>query len=323
MVRENPFRARIIEASPDEVDLIEEAVAERRCRERLGFATFAEAADEFRPHPACPTCSSDRARRDGRAPSGVQRWECPACGRKCNSLSGTVFEHARHGLPKWASFIGLMRYNVPIDCIAEAIGITHQTAWEWRHRVFATVDGYQDGTVLGDRVWIDETYVVDTDLSHGYGQARRRGLSKRLLCIAVAIDSRKRCLAVVCGHGKPSARGVRAAFGGRIARGATIVHGKERAHNGVVSDLGADSEAHKADVRDPVYLERMALVNNLCSWLKRCLWRFTGMDMRNMQSYLNWYVYLFRVNQERDSWEPTARVVRHMLMREMTFRSST
>jgi hypothetical protein len=39
----------------------------------------------------------------------------------------------------------------------------------------------------------------------------------------------------------------------------------------------------------------MELVNNLCSWLKRYLWRFTGMSMSNMQSYLNWYRLLHTV----------------------------
>ena len=70
-----------------------------------------------------------------------------------------------------------MRLDVPLECIAESLGTSHQTAWEWQHRAFATVHGYQDGVVPGDRVWIDETLSSDTDLAHGYGQARKRGLS--------------------------------------------------------------------------------------------------------------------------------------------------
>ena len=66
--------------------------------------------------------------------------------------------------------------------------MSHQTAFEWRHRVLATVPGYQGRIVLRDRVWIDETYVNDTDLSKGHGQARKRGLSRQKLCILVAID---------------------------------------------------------------------------------------------------------------------------------------
>ena len=36
-------------------------------------------------------------------------------------------------------------------------------------------------------------------------------------------------------------------------------------------DGGFESEAHRVDVNDPVYLERMEMANDLCSWLKRYL----------------------------------------------------
>lgn len=42
---------------------------------------------------------------------------------------------------------------------------------------------------------------------------------------------------------------------------------------------------------------------------------------RNLQAYLDWYVYLFRVNQARDRLDQTARVVRHILMADATCRS--
>ena len=318
----NPFAGDVLALCPHDFELLCEAVERRKCRESLGVATLAEAADEFRAHPACPYCGCAGTVKDGRTASGVQRWSCPQCKGRYTSLSGTVFEHTRMELSAWVAFIRLMRFNVSLDCIAEALGITHQTAWEWRHRVFATVDGYQDRIVLRDRVWIDETYVSDTDLSHGYGQAKKRGLSKQKLCIAVAIDVHKNPVAVVCGHGKPSTKRIKAALGGHLAKGCVIVHDKEKAHKGLIRQADAVSEAYKADVRDPVYLEQMALVNNLCTWVKRYLWRFTGMGMANMQSYLNWYVYLFRVNQAKDKWPETARVLRHLMMTKASFRSS-
>jgi hypothetical protein len=46
------------------------------------------------------------------------------------------------------------------------------------------------------------------------------------------------------------------------------------------------------------------------------------MDPANLQSYLNWYVYLFRVNQAQEKWPKTERVVRHLLMAETQYRSS-
>ena len=92
-------------------------------------------------------------------------------------------------------------------------------------------------------------------------------------------------------------------------------------HGALVRGGGLESEAHRADANGPVYLERVEMVNDLCSRLKRYLWRFTGKSLRNLQAYLDWYVHLFRVNQTRDRRDPTTRVVRHILMAGATYRS--
>lgn len=63
------------------------------------------------------------------------------------------------------------------------------------------------------------------------------------------------------------------------------------------------------------------MANDLCSWLKRYLWRFTGMSPRYLHAYFDWYVYLFRVNQAKDRWELTARAARHILMADATYLS--
>lgn len=323
MTRANPYSELVDGLSAGELDLLSAAVEERRLREEVGFGTLAEAAELYRPNPPCPSCGEPAPWRDGLAPSGVRRWRCPRCGARFTSLTGTVLENCKKPFPTWVDFVRLALFAVPLDACAEACRISHQTAWEWRHRLFAAVDGYQDRIVLRGRVWVDETYVNDTDLSRGYGQARKRGLSKQKICIAVGIDSRKEVVAVVCGHGKPSSSRMRRAMEGHIAEGSTLVHDRERAHNVLVRENGLADESYKADVRDPAYLEAMALVNSLCSWLKRYLWRFTGMDPANLQSYLNLYVYLFRVKRDDERWPKIARVVRHLMMADARFRSST
>lgn len=148
--------------------------------------------------------------------------------------------HRPRALPKaapvWVSFVRLMRHNAPVECAAELCGVTHKTAFEWRHRVLATVSGNQDRIVLRGTVWVDETYINDTDLSKGYGQARKRGLSRQELCICVAIDVHKNPVAVACGHGKPSSALVRKAMGGRMAPGSLLIHDLERAHVALVRE---------------------------------------------------------------------------------------
>ena len=165
-----------------------------------------------------PECGARGAWRDGSTTAGVPRWRCRRCGRRFTSLTGTVFEHCRKPLATLAFLIRLMRHNVSVECAAELCSVTHKTVFEWRHRLLATVSGYQDRIVLRDTVWVDETYVNDTDLSRGYGQARKRGLSRQKLWICVAIDIHKNPVAIACGHGKPSSALVRKAMGQESAR---------------------------------------------------------------------------------------------------------
>lgn len=234
-----------------------------------------------------------------------------------------MLEHCGKELATWVGFVNPTRFNVPPDAAAETCRVTRQTAWEWRHRIFAAVDGHQGRIVPRDGVWIDEAYVNDTDLAHGCGEARRRGLSRQEPCMAVAIDVHENPVAVACGHGRPSAKRIRDGLQSHMAKGPTIVGDKERSHDSLVRAVRGTHEAYRADVGDPVCLERMSLVNNPCPWLKRHLWRFTGMDPKSLQSCLSWYVYLFRVNQARDRWPETERVVRHLLMTDARFHGST
>ena len=54
---------------------------------------------------------------------------------------------------------------------------------------------------------------------------------------------------------------------------------------------------------------------------KRCLWRFTGMSPENLQSHLDRFVCLFRVNRAKDRWPETEGAARQLLQAEARHRS--
>ena len=87
-----------------------------------------------------------------------------------------------------------------------------------------------------------------------------------------------------------------------------------------VGENGLADESCKADARDPEHPGAMGPASNLCSRLKRHLWRFAGMDPENLQSCLDPYVYLFRVKRDDERRPKIARAVRHLLMAEARFR---
>ena len=320
MERANPYSGLVGSLTPAEPEDLSDAVEERGLRGETGFGTLAEAAEMSRPSPPCPRCGASPARRGGLGPPGVRRRRRPARGARSTSLTGTVLEGCKKPLATWVPFIRLAPFAVPPGACAEARRISRRAARERRHRPFAAVDGHRGRIVPRGRVWVGGTHANDADLSKGYGRARKRGPSKRKLCMAVGIDVRKEPVAVVCGHGEPSAARIRAAPGGRVAEGAALVHDRERAHSVPVGENGLAYELCKADARDPGYLEAMEPASNLRSRPKRHLRRFTGMDPESLQSYLNPYVCFFRVKRDDERRPKIARAVCHLLMAEARFR---
>lgn len=100
------------------------------------------------PDLECPRYRARGAWRDSFIAAGVPKWRRRCRGRRFTSPRGTVLERCRTPLPARVSSIRLMRHNIPVECTAEPCGVTHMTAFEWRHRVLATVSGYQDRIVL-------------------------------------------------------------------------------------------------------------------------------------------------------------------------------
>ena len=91
----NPFSGGVDALSDADFALLVDAVETRRCRELVGAGTYDEAARKWRPRPRCPSCSYEGCASDGSTPAGHRAWSCGRCGRKFNSLTGTVFENAK------------------------------------------------------------------------------------------------------------------------------------------------------------------------------------------------------------------------------------
>ena len=102
----------------------------------------------------------------------------------------------------------------------------------WIGKLFAVLEGVQEGIVLPGRVWVDETYWPLTAKD-----AVRKllwGLSANQMCIGAGVDDSGTFIYLHEGFGKTSKAKTRATFGMRIERGSTLLHDME--------DLGLSSE---------------------------------------------------------------------------------
>lgn len=138
----------------------------------------------------------------------------------------------------------------------------------------------------------------------------------------LAIDVHENPVAKVRGHRKPSPKRMEDALLSCLACESLIVHGTEKSHPVPIKAAKRAGLVHGAGVSDPpLHIEAMAMAYNLCSWLKWCLWQLTGMSPENLQSNLNWFVYLFMVSQAKGKWHETESAVRHLLQVEAHYRS--
>jgi len=300
----------------DEFKYLQNIVNLRFSKEKYGATTLTEYGQNFNRKIACPHCGSTDYFKDGFTPDKKQRYLCRKCNKTFTLLNNSIFKSTKLSLYQWMNFLILMSYNVPLDVIAESINISHQSAFLLRYKVFSTVDKYQDKIVLSKKVWVDETFIRDTVEDKDYRQV---GLSKEQICIVVGIDCYKNIVAFFVGNGKINSERFTNALINHIQKESTIVHDGEASHNKLIKLLNCKEEFHKASVKDAEYKESMNLINSFCSWLQRYLYKFLGMKKENLQSYLNWYVYLYRVKQQNEKYPKIERLIRHLLLHKGKF----
>ena len=315
----NSLEDYVFSLSDDEFDNLLIAIDKKIDKQRYGYTTFEEAAIHYDRTPICPKCSSSLYHLDGKTNANHKRYRCDNCNTSYTLLSNSIFNGAKISLHKLVNYIELMSFNVPLELMCEVLNISTNTAELWRKKIFSTVNDYQDKLILSNNVWIDETYVEDYEIEAISKGKHLRGLSKSKICIVVAIDSNKNMIATISGHAKPSSKRILKALKSHIREGSNIIHDGDHSHYELIKELNCTEEYYKANAKDELYLEKMSLINNMCSWLKRYLRRFTGMNINNLQSYLNWFIYLQRVKAYDDKWPKNERILRHLLLSNNKF----
>jgi len=283
---DNKYQEYVFSLTEEQFQELSAAIDNRIDKTLYSVTTYEEAAEMYQRAPICPKCGSDSQHEDGYTQAGHKRYRCEECASSYTSLSDSIFNSAKIPFHKLMGYINLISYNVPLEMCCEILNISSNTADLWRRKIFTTVNDYQNHLKLYERIWIDETYVDDYSILHNPFEKRKRGLSKDKICIVVAIDIYKNMVAVICGHGKPSSKRIYKALKDHVIPASTIVHDGDHSHNYLIEKLKCDSEVYKSDSKDPEYLKNMALINNMCGWLKRYIVHFIGMNISNLQTYI-------------------------------------
>ena len=126
---------------------------------------------------SCPHCESKLFVKNGKR-GELQKYKCKSCCKDFTSKTGTCL-HRIHKLDKFELYKTLMFESYyPIKQIAKKVGISVQTAFDWRHKILSGTKG--DNSTFEGITEIDDIWFLYSQKGRkGLDYSRKRGGSKR------------------------------------------------------------------------------------------------------------------------------------------------
>lgn len=111
--------------------------------------------------PTCPHCQAPAAQL---APwgwsRGLRRYRCRACGRTCNTLTGSALAHLRKA-DCWQAYSQALIDGLTLKQAERVCGVHKNTAFLWRHRFLRAAAGHRDTRESGI-ARADETFFLES-----------------------------------------------------------------------------------------------------------------------------------------------------------------
>ena len=245
----------------------------------------------------CPSCQSQKIIKNGSI-NGRQKYKCKGCNKSFSSSTGTSL----HGIKKKGKYEEYKRVLLteglfPLKIMALRIGISEQTAFDWRHKILCTLktdDTQFDGIVEIDDIW----FLYSQKGRQGLKYSRKRGGSNhkgdnnyqaKLLVTSDRNGTHDLSLARI---GRLKSEDIQRKVGGKFKKGATLVSDKHSsisafAKKNGINHVGFKSSQHGADKE-----HHIQLVNNMASRLKNFInGNLKGVSTKHLQCYANWFSF--------------------------------
>lgn len=242
---------------------------------------------------ACPKCGTIRSlTKNGRDAKKQQRYKCSSCERTF-LLDNSTTSKLKISDYTFNKFIGYMVDDVTIEVIARNLSIDHKTALYYRYLVFEALRNYQDEVVLNGTIVMDETYVRIRDKRYklyrpdGKGV---RGISYNHLGVITMISISGICIAKVASRATPKPTKFIELCTNNIGNVKQFIHDGAPCQKQFMKQFKVPYFDGKRE-GDGEYSTR--IIDSLHSNLKRYLSKHAGYRLKNLQHYLNFFVFRF------------------------------
>ncbi|MEI8226563.1 MAG: IS1595 family transposase [Bacteroidota bacterium] len=246
---------------------------------------------------SCPYCQSKLLIKHG-ARQGIQRYKCKSCRKSFTSATGTSHFHLQKK-DKFEDYKTLMEQGyIPLKDMAAKIGISIQTAFDWRHKILINLketNNQFEGLTEIDDLW----FLYSQKGRKGLKYARKRGGSHRRgdnnfqvkLLITADRNTTKDLSVVRIGRLKKS--DIERKVGGQFVQGSTLISDK---HRSIASFAKSEGLAHvsflakKHTAGGDYHIQN---VNNIAARLKKAVnHELRGVSTKYLQCYANWFAFI-------------------------------
>lgn len=246
---------------------------------------------------SCPYCGNDHFVKNGKS-KGNTRYKCKSCNRNFNSFTGTAYQ----GIKKQDKFeyyktILFTEGLLSLEKMSKRVGISIQTAFDWRHKILSTIKPEQmnfTGITEMDDVW----FLYSQKGRKGLKYSRKRGGSKRKgdndfqVKMLVTTDRAKTLDLSVTRIGRIKSDDITSKVGNRIGTDCTLVSDKHRSISSFAKKNNIKHISFKATEHIADKDHHVQLANNMASRLKdQTNHTCRGVSTKYLQSYANWFQF--------------------------------
>ena len=245
----------------------------------------------------CPYCKSHGYIRYGKD-KGSARYKCKNCKRTFTEHTGTWLA-GLHKKELVNEYIELMHQGKSLDKIKQELRINKKTAFDWRHKILASIEDSQQSKFTGI-VESDETFFLQSDKGKRKGLDRTarkrgghsssRGISNDQVAVITTADRKGALDLTVATMGRISKLDIEKAIGNRIEKDAILCADSHVSYKGFAKDNQLELVVLRADLKQFVKkgVYHIQNVNSLHSrvkkWIDSVFW---GVSTKYLQNYLN------------------------------------
>lgn len=242
----------------------------------------------------CPHCESKLFVRNGKQ-GADQKYKCKACCKVFTVKTGTSL-HRLHKPDKFELYKSLMlEAYYPIKQIAKKVGISIQTAFDWRHKILSGItkdDKSFEGITEIDDIWFlySQKGRKGLDYSRVRGGSNRAGDNDFQAKLLITTDRNKTTDMSLARIGRLRKADIERKISGRFSKDCFLVSDKHRSIAAFAKSENLKHVSFKASEHTAGGEYHVQNINNMAASLKTIVNRtLKGVSTKYLQNYANWY----------------------------------